>query len=98
MQTAWDAMPQAQLADVFAAFSGARGLKHLNLFGNAGLTGPMANAMTAMFGSGVCALARSSLRTLDLMGVSGGGSLPPCLLGAGSRLIELNMGAPQHCV
>lgn len=84
---------QAALADVFAALSGARGLKHLNLYADSGLTGALASPMTTTFGSGVCALARASLRTLDLMGVSGSGPLPACLLGAGSRLIELHMGA-----
>lgn len=78
---------------MFAAVSGARGLKHLNLYADSGLTGPLASPMTTTFGSGVCALARASLRTLDLMGVSGSGPLPACLLGAGSRLVELHMGA-----
>jgi hypothetical protein len=86
---------QAALSDVFAALSGATGLKHLNLYGDQGVSGPMQSAMAATFGSGVCSLARSSLRTLQLMGVNGSGSLPPCLLGTGSRLVELNLGAPD---
>ena len=92
----WAADPgcaQAALSDVFAALSGATGLKHLNLYGDQGVSGPMASPMATTFGSGVCALARSSLLTLQLMGVNGSGALPPCLLGTGSRLEELNLGA-----
>jgi len=89
------AVSQAALSDVFAALSGATGLKHLNLYGDQGVSGPMQSAMAATFGSGVGWRARGARGALPLMGVNGSGSLPPCLLGTGSRLVELNLGAPD---
>ncbi|CAL8462033.1 g1564 [Coccomyxa elongata] len=77
--------------DVFSALANAKSLRHLNLYRNSGLTGPLTPALSVT-GGGLCQLARRSLSTLTVEGVGLTGGVPSCLLNNGSRLVELHLG------
>ena len=82
---------QGAALDVFSSLANAKGLRHLNLYRNSGLTGPLTPQLSVT-GGGLCQMARRSLSTLTLEGVGLTGGVPQCLLNNGSRLVELHLG------
>jgi hypothetical protein len=81
------------VVDVFTALSNAQGLRHLNLYHDFGLTGPLVPPLSGGR-AGLCSMVRRGLTGLTADGVGLTGSLPPCLLSNSSRLVELHLGAP----
>lgn len=84
---------QGAVVDVFTALSNAQGLRHLNLYHDYGLTGPLVPPLSGSR-AGLCGMVRRGLTGLTADGVGLTGSLPPCLLSNNSRLVELHLGAP----
>jgi hypothetical protein len=82
---------QGATLDVFSALANAQSLRHLNLYRNSGLTGPLVPPLAPLTG-GLCQLARRSLNTLTADGISLTGGIPACLVNNGSRLVELHLG------
>ena len=76
---------------MFSALANAQSLRHLNLYRNSGLTGPLVPPLAPLTG-GLCQLARRSLNTLTADGISLTGGIPACLVNNGSRLVELHLG------
>lgn len=76
---------------MFSALANAKSLRHLNLYRNSGLTGPLTPALSVT-GGGLCQMTRRSLSTLTVEGVGLTGGVPSCLLNNGSRLVELHLG------
>ncbi|EIE25001.1 RNI-like protein [Coccomyxa subellipsoidea C-169] len=74
--------------DVFSALANAKSLRHVNLYRNSGLSGPLTPALSVT-GGGLCQLAKRSLNTLTIEGVGLTGGVPACLLNNGSRLVEV---------
>ncbi|CAK0783683.1 hypothetical protein CVIRNUC_006882 [Coccomyxa viridis] len=77
--------------DVFSALANAKSLRHLNLYHDSGLTGPLVPPLSPLQG-GLCQLARRSLSTLTADGISLTGGIPACLVNNGSSLVELHLG------
>ena len=98
MWSSWNAsMPvQGAALDVFSALANAKSLRHLNLYRNSGLTGPLVPPLAPLQG-GLCQLARRSLNTLTADGVQLTGGIPSCLVNNGSRLVELHLGTLPKC-
>ena len=84
---------QGSALDVFSALANAKSLRHLNLYHNSGLTGPLVPPLSPLQG-GLCQLARRSLSTLTADGISLTGGIPACLVNNGSSLVELHLGEP----
>ena len=84
---------QGAALDVFSALANAKSLRHLNLYRDSGLTGPLVPPLAPLQG-GLCQLARRSLNTLTADGVQLTGGIPSCLINNGSRLVELHLGVP----
>lgn len=84
---------QGSALDVFSALANAKSLRHLNLYHDSGLTGPLVPPLSPLQG-GLCQLARRSLSTLTADGISLTGGIPACLVNNGSSLVELHLGAP----
>ena len=82
---------QGATLDVFSALANAQSLRHLNLYRNSGLTGPLVPPLAPLTG-GLCQMARRSLNTLTADGISLTGGIPACLVNNGSRLVELHLG------
>ncbi len=87
---------QGAALDVFSALANAKSLRHLNLYRNSGLTGPLVPPLAPLQG-GLCQLARRSLNTLTADGIQLTGGIPSCLINNGSRLVELHLGEPPGC-
>ena len=83
---------QGSLSDVFDSLAGAKNLKNLNLYRDSGLGGNLVPSTPGLTLPSLCSLARNSLTTFNLEGASAQGYIPACLLGAGSKLIELHLG------
>ena len=83
---------QGAAVDVFSSLANAQGLRHLNLYQNAGITGPMVPPLSAA-GGALCQMVRRGLTSLTADGVGLTGTLPSCLLSTGSKLVELHLGA-----
>lgn len=87
---------QGAALDVFSALANAKSLRHLNLYRNSGLTGPLVPPLAPLQG-GLCQLARRSLNTLTADGIQLTGGIPSCLINNGSRLVELHLGRLPSC-
>ena len=87
---------QGAALDVFSALANAESLRHLNLYHNSGLTGPLVPPLAPLTG-GLCQLARRSLNTLTADGISLTGGIPACLVNNGSSLVELHLGEHYAC-
>lgn len=85
------ALLQGTAIDVFSALANAKSLRHVNLYRNSGLSGPLTPALSVT-GGGLCQLAKRSLNTLTIEGVGLTGGVPACLLNNGSRLVEVHLG------
>lgn len=88
-------MRQGTALDVFASLANAKGLRHLNLYRNSGLTGPLTPPLSVT-GGGLCAMAKRSLNTLTVEGIGLTGGVPACLLNNGSRLVEVHLGVHKR--
>jgi hypothetical protein len=85
---------QGSTLELFSALANAKGLRHLNLFSDSGLQGPLAPMLSPSTAT-ICAMAWRSLSTLTADGVQLVGGIPPCLLSNSSKLVELHLGAPH---
>ena len=83
---------QGAAVDVFSSVANAQGLRHLNLYQNGGITGPMVPPLSAG-GGALCQMVKRSLTSLTADGVGLTGTVPSCLVASGSKLVELHLGA-----
>ena len=83
---------QGAAVDVFSSVANAQGLRHLNLYQNAGIQGPMVPPLSAG-GGALCQMVKRSLTSLTADGVGLTGNVPSCLVASGSKLVELHLGA-----